>query len=108
MRRFQVSLRFLLIATFVSAIIIAVWCSRPSPEIYLRVESGGIVYVDNRQVPLSTLSFALGSQRKRREWWQLDSKLLLRADSGVKTSTVQTIIVDAQAAGIELFELEVN
>ena len=107
-RRFQLSLRSLLVVTTLLGIALAIWCGHPSPLVKVKVTSTGSAIVNEREVPVSSLDEALEHEHQTRKRWLVDCTVELNADSMVAVADIQNIIANCRDAGFEKFVLRAD
>ena len=103
--RFRFRLRTLLLVCTVLAVAMAVWRSRPDPQLSLQVTGSGIIVMDGAELELASLPDALWWEQQARKVWFARREVAIRADADVDVRDVERLISLCVAAGFDRFVL---
>ena len=106
-RKFQVSVRTLLLLTTLSAIAISIWLCRPTGEVVLNVDESGAVTVDDKSTSASQIAGRLKSKLQWHNLWLTECELVMMPASTTPTSSINKIVKSASELGFEKMVLRV-
>ena len=104
-RRSQITIRTLLLVTFLSAVAVVVWLNRPSGQLAIEITQDGVILLDGQATQHESLRRNLNLTSSWHNLWRKNCKVTIFAKLDTPRSVISEIVDDARSAGLQVLSV---